>query len=76
MAEIKLAKLPPRKPVKLTINIDPELNGALEDYAAIYAQAYGHEETVAELIPYMLSAYLAADRGFAKARAALRVRDQ
>ncbi len=72
MADIKLPKLPPRKPVKLTITIDPELNTALADYAAIYAETYGAEEKIAELIPYMLSAYLAADRGFAKARAALK----
>ncbi|MEO0419478.1 MAG: DUF2274 domain-containing protein [Pseudomonadota bacterium] len=72
MAEIKLAKLPPRKPVKMTITVDPELSAALGDYAAIYAQTYGNEAKVAELVPYMLSAYLAADRGFAKARAEMK----
>lgn len=72
MPDIKLPKLPPRKPVKMTITIDPELNAALSDYATIYAETYGIEEKVAELIPYMLSAYLTADRGFAKAQAGLK----
>jgi hypothetical protein len=72
MSDIKLSKLPPRKPVKITIIIDPELDAALSDYATIYAETYGVEEKVAELIPYMLSTFLAADRGFAKARAALK----
>lgn len=72
MADIRLPKLPPRKPVKLTITVDPDLSAALADYAAIYAQAYGNEEKVSELIPFMLAAYLKTDRGFAKARAELR----
>lgn len=66
--ELKLAKLPDRTPVKLSITITPDLQAALHDYAAVYAAAYGVEEPVAELIPHMLSAFLAADRGFAKAR--------
>jgi hypothetical protein len=32
MAELKLAKLPDRTPVKLTISVSPELNRALVDY--------------------------------------------
>ena len=68
MADLKLPKLPDRTPVKLTISILPDLNQALCDYAALYAQAYGREEPVAELIPAMLSAFLDGDRAFAKAR--------
>ncbi|MBP2277832.1 MULTISPECIES: DUF2274 domain-containing protein [Sphingomonas] len=68
MAEIKLARLPDRTPVKLTITVAPELHHAPTDYAAIYNETYGQSEPVAELVPYMLSAFLASDRGFAKAR--------
>jgi len=71
MAEIKLARLPDRTPVKLTITVAPELHHALTDYAAVYNETYGQAEPVAELVPHMLSAFLASDRGFAKARTIL-----
>ena len=62
MAELKLAKLPDRTPIKLAITITPALQNALRDYAAIYAQAYGTEEPVVELIPAMLAAFCRAMR--------------
>jgi hypothetical protein len=68
MADLKLARLPDRTPVKLTIAISPELKSNLEDYASLYEASYGKAEPVAELIPAMLSAFLATDRAFAKAR--------
>lgn len=68
MGGIKLGKLPDRTPVKLTINVSPDLKRAIDDYAACYADAYGSEEPITELIPQMLAAFLASDRGFAKAR--------
>lgn len=37
----------------------------------VYSRIYGEREPVAELIPHMLVAFLAADRGFAKARESL-----
>lgn len=68
MAELKLAKLPDRTPVKLAITVTPDLLNALRDYAAIYAQTYGTEEPVADLIPAMLAAFLESDRNFIRAR--------
>lgn len=68
MTELKLAKLPDRTPVKITITLPPELNHALRQYAEIYRAAYGEAESVADLIPYMLTSFLGDDRGFAKAR--------
>lgn len=65
---LKLARIPDRTPVKLTILVSPELIEALKAYAALYAEAYGREEPVAELIPAMLAAFLESDRGFAKKR--------
>ena len=73
MTELKLAKLPDRTPVKLAITITPDLQNALRDYAAIYAQAYGTEEPV--IIPAMLVAFLESDRNFVRARDA-RLRDK
>lgn len=68
MADLKLPRLPDRTPVKLTIGITPDLNQALADYADVYRQAYGQSEAIADLIPYMLRAFLDSDRAFAKAR--------
>lgn len=70
MPNLKLAKLPDRTPVKITIAVSPELNKSLEAYADAYREAYGEEEKVCELIPFMLDGFLAADRSFAKARKA------
>lgn len=64
---LKLPKLPDRVPVKVTINLTPELNQALADYAALYAKTYGRPEPVAELIPAMLTGFLASDREFVRA---------
>lgn len=75
MTELKLSKLPDRTPVKLAITITPDLQNALRDYAAIYAQTYGTEEPVVELIPAMLVAFLESDRNFVRARDA-RMRDK
>jgi len=51
MPELKLARIPDRTPVKLTITVLPDLHLALNDYARIYTETYGREEPVADLIP-------------------------
>lgn len=66
MADLRLAKLPDRTPVKLSIQVTPDLHQALTDYAALYAKAYDCKETIADLIPAMLAAFLESDRAFAK----------
>jgi hypothetical protein len=71
VADLKLPKLPDRTPVKLAITVTPDLHRALNDYAAIYNEAYGQSEPLAELVPHMLASFLASDRGFAKARESL-----
>jgi hypothetical protein len=68
MAELKLPQLPDRNPVKLSISVLPDLHQSLVEYAAIYAQAYGREEPVTELIPAMLTAFLESDRAFVRGR--------
>jgi len=68
MAELKLSKLPDRTPVKLAVVVSPDLHRALGEYAAAYAQAYGTEEPIVELIPAMLAAFLEGDRAFARQR--------
>ena len=69
MTDLKLARLPDRTPIKLALTILPELHQALRAYAALYAEAYGSEETIADLIPAMLASFLESDRAFTKGRA-------
>lgn len=69
MAELKLARLPDRTPVKVAITVTPDLDTALRDYLGLYRSTYGdNATTVADLIPAMLEAFLGSDRTFAKAR--------
>lgn len=69
MPELKLPRLPDRNPVKLSLMVMPDLHQALLEYAALYAEAYGRDEPVAELIPAMLAAFLESDKSFTRARA-------
>lgn len=68
MSAIKLAQLPDRTPVKLTVHLPPELNQALIDYAALYAEVYGRSEAVHDLVPAMLGSFLDGDRLFVQRR--------
>lgn len=68
MADLKLPQLPDRTPIKLSISVLPDLHQALADYAALYAQTYGRDEPVADLIPAMLAAFLESDRMFVRER--------
>ena len=65
---LKLGPLPDATPVKLTITVDPATNADLELYARVYEEAYKEKTSVLALIPSMLEAFLASDRGFKKAR--------
>lgn len=68
---LKLSKLPDRTPVKLTIVLDPATHAALADYKALYEREYGQTEPVEELASSMVKQFLAADKGFKKARTQL-----
>lgn len=68
---LKLGQLPDRIPVKITVTVSSDLKKSLDDYAAIYASTYGQNETVLELIPYMLEAFLSGDGKFREARKSL-----
>ena len=67
MAELKLARLPDRTPVKLTITVGAELHQTLKEYADLYQATYGATEHVIDLIPFMLEAFLQSDKGFTRA---------
>ncbi len=68
MTELKLGRLPDRTLVRITITVSPDLAQPLRQYAGLYRPTYGQAESVADLIPFMLGAFLDSDKGFAKAR--------
>ncbi len=63
---IRLAKLPDRTPVRITIVVPPNLHQALQQYGDLYLEAYGETQPVSELNPALLGAFLASDRAFWK----------
>lgn len=68
MADLRLPRLPDRTPVKIAIQVTPQLFADLTRYAGLYKETYGQEEAIADLIPSMLTAFLDSDRAFVKAR--------
>ncbi|WP_186400861.1 DUF2274 domain-containing protein [Stappia sp. P2PMeth1] len=68
MTDLKLARLPDRTPARVTISVTPELGLLLRDYAELYHRTYGQQESVADLIPFMLETFLEGDRAFVRAR--------
>lgn len=68
---LRIRKLPDLTPFKLTVSLEPELHQMLEDYARIYGDNYGETVKPADLIPAMISCFLATDNGFKRARKAL-----
>jgi hypothetical protein len=72
---MKLSKLPDRTPVKLTTTLTPNLAARLRDYADFYAETYGTREEVADLVPFMLEAFLDGDADFRRASRAGGVKD-
>lgn len=62
--KLRLGPLPKTESVKLTFSCPAGLKTDLDRYAALHAQTYGGTVDTATLIPYMLEAFMARDRGF------------
>ncbi|OYY79846.1 MAG: hypothetical protein B7Y33_04745 [Hydrogenophilales bacterium 16-62-9] len=67
--KLRLGPLPKTSAVKVTIALTAALKADLERYAALHAQTYGEPVDATTLIPHMLEAFMARDRGFRKATA-------
>lgn len=65
--KLRLGPLPKTETVKLTVSLTVTLKADLERYAALHAQTYGEPVDAATLIPHMLEAFIARDRGFKRA---------
>ncbi len=66
MASLKLEKLPDRETTKITFIASAELNKLLTTYASAYEAEYGLRESIADIIPHMLEAFIKTDREFQK----------
>ncbi|KSD43521.1 DUF2274 domain-containing protein [Pseudomonas aeruginosa] len=64
--KLRLGPLPKTESTKLTFLCPARLKDELDRYAALHAQAYGEKVDAATLIPHMLEAFIARDRGFRK----------
>jgi hypothetical protein len=62
--KLRLGPLPKTESVKLPFVCPAELKAALDHCAALHAQTYGETVDAATLIPHMLEACVAGDRGF------------
>jgi hypothetical protein len=62
--KLRLGPLPKTKSIKLTFACPASLKADLNRYAELHAQAYGETVDVLTLIPHMLEAFMAGDRGF------------
>lgn len=65
-AKLRLGPLRKTELVKLTVALSAELKATLDRYAALHAQTYGERVDAAALVPHMLEAFMARDRGFRK----------
>ncbi|MDX7817975.1 DUF2274 domain-containing protein [Aeromonas caviae] len=63
---LRLGPLPRTESTKLTFTCPTNLKMDLDRYAALHAQTYGEAVDAATLIPHMLEAFMAGDRGFKK----------
>jgi hypothetical protein len=64
--KLRLGPLPKIESVKLTFACPSSLKADLDRYAALHAQTYGEAVDATTLIPHMLEAFMAGDRGFKK----------
>lgn len=71
MSVLKLPKLPETTPVKLSISLPPDLHQSLLEYADVYAQVYGSEIKITDLVPPILAKFLERDREFQKIKRSL-----
>ena len=66
-AALRLGPLPKNELVKMTIAVTAALKADLERYAELHARTWGEPVDAVTLVPHMLEAFLARDRGFRRA---------
>ena len=64
--KLRLGPLLKTESIKLTFSCPASLKSDLDRYASMHGQTYGEPVDAATLIPHMLEAFMAGDRGFKK----------
>ena len=72
MGKLKLGPIADEKPVRLTVELPAAVNRDLLAYADVLAGETGQAVDATRIIAPMLARFMATDRGFAKARRAVR----
>lgn len=67
--KLRLGPLPKTETIKLTFSCPASLKANLDCYASLHAQTYGEAVDALTLIPHMLEAFMARDRGFKRGNA-------
>ena len=67
-AKLRLGPIPKTETLKLTIVLSARLNTDLARYAELHTQTWGDQVDVATIVPHILEAFIARDRGFRKAK--------
>ena len=62
--KLRLGPLPRTENVKLTFICTAGLKAELDRYAVLHAQTYGEAVDAMALVPHMLEAFMARDRGY------------
>ena len=62
---LSLGPLPAASSVKLTVTVSAELKAQLDAYAEVHARLHQVPVEAVALVPHMLAAFIALDRGFA-----------
>lgn len=62
--KLRLGPVPKAQHVKITITVTTEFKETLDRYAELHSASNGEKNDVSRLIPYMLEAFIEADRGF------------
>lgn len=68
MPQLKLPKQIDARAMQVNISVTGDLRGALDKYAELYLECYGESITVEDLIPAIVSEFLASDGVFVPKR--------
>lgn len=70
MTKLKLSAIPDDRPVKINVELPAAVHRDLVAYAEILARTNGEKKTPdpAKLVPLMLQRFMAADKGFNRAK--------
>lgn len=71
MTKLRIGKIPDRTPIKINLNLPPEVHRDLLKYAEIYKQQHGSTETPQLLASQMIAAFMQNDSGFKRAKQSL-----